>query len=260
MRNHMVVQLFARAACSAVAAVVLLAATPLFVAAQTETGSATLQAKGVYEARDRTGARFNVLLVRDGRERRVSADYDFRSGDRMKFEVETNRPAFVYVLNRTLRGDARRLQSKGIDQIREEDLRARGGNRVQYTLLYPGKGERPIALPPNRPVRLPQGRGNLFVMDNEPGIEKLYVVLSERPIDIGDHFNLETGRQRSGRAASGRGTDEDVLDQLNTAMASWSGNGTTAIAPKGIDTVDSYALAHEAGGPYLIEVDLKHLR
>ena len=220
----------------------------------------TIGARGIFEEGRELGARFNVVLVRNGRERRVSTDYDFRSGDRMKFELELNRPAFVYVLNRTFPGDARRLQALGIEEVRNRDRQNRRGDRRQYTLLYPRAGSRPAALPANRPVRLPAG-DRVFRMDDSPGLERLYVMVSEERLDIDDYFEIN-GSQRTRRAADGNGSaDDDVLDQLNADLAAGSTNGSTVFA-MGIIEEDGdvdYGIVEDDDRPYTVEVNLRHL-
>ena len=215
----------------------------------------TFQARGIFVEERRLGAKFSVLLVRNGQESRVSTDHDFRSGDEMKFEVEVNRPAFVYVLNRTFPGDARRLQGRGIEEVRDHDRQNRAGDRRQYTLLYPRPGSRPAALPANRPVRLPAGDA-VFRMDDDPGLERLYVMVSEHALDIDEYFETETGRQRTGESA-----DNDVLDQLNANLASASANGSTVFA-RGIIVDDGnadYGIVEDEERPYTVEVNLRHL-
>ena len=232
----------------------------------------SVSAKGVYEDGNEVGVKFQVLRERGGELRRVSSSHPFRSGDRFKFEVETNRAAFVYVLNRTLSGDARDLQSKGIDEIIGEDRRDRSGSRQPYTLLYPRPGERPPALPAGRRVQLPREDDRFFRMDDNPGVERLYVLASDRRIDISEFFSLESGRQREGRTPRtdrpGRdgSIDDDVLDQLNARLASWAGNALTEFADedahsKGVE-VSSYGVGHperSGNSPTAIEVSLKHL-
>ena len=226
----------------------------------------SVDAKGIYEDGRRVGVKFDVLLERDGRLRRVPTTYAFRSGDRFKFEVETNRSAYVYVLNRTLQGDARRLESRGIEEIRDDDRRDRSGSRRKYTLLYPGRGRRPMAVREGSRVQLPPGSDSYFVMDDEPGVERVYVLASERQIDISSYFDLEDGRQRTGRPPRDRddeSIEDDVLDQLNARLASWVGNADVAFADedadsKGID-VSGYGVVRDEGRPGTVEVSLRHL-
>ena len=227
-------------------------------------------AKGIYEDNGQVGVKFDVLLERNGRLRRVSSTYPFRSGDRFKFEVQTNRSAFVYILNRTLQGDPQSLRSKGIDEIRDDDRRDRSGSRRAYTLLYPRRGGRPAAVRPGAPVQLPPGDRNYFVMDDNPGVEKVYVLASEQRIDVSEYFDIENGRQRTGPprrgnppGGGGGSIEDDVLDQLNARLASWVGNADVAFAEedadsKGID-VAGYGVVRDDEQPGTVEVTLRHL-
>ena len=157
--------------------------------------------KGVFEEGRQVGVKFQVLRERDGELRRVATTYPFRSGDRFKFEVETNRSVFVYVLNRTLTGDAQSLRSKGIEEIRDDDRRDHSGSRRQYRLLYPGGGSRPAAVPAGRRVQFPPGDDRYFVMDDQTGIEKIYLLASERRIDLSGVFR-SGGRPPADRASA----------------------------------------------------------
>ena len=220
----------------------------------------TSRARGLYES-GRLGAKFNVLLVRGGRESRVSTDYDYRSGDEMQFELEVNRPAYVYVLNRTFPGDAQRLQGRGIEEVRRDDRVNRGGDRRRYTLLYPRASSSPPAIRANVPVRLPAG-DRVFRMDDNPGLERLYVMVSEKRLDLDEYFE-SNGRQRADdRPAGGGGSaDDDVLDQLNANLAAASANGSTVFA-RGIiedDRNADYGIVEDADRPYTVEVNLRHL-
>lgn len=243
---------------------VVTAAVSSPVAAQAERGDlTTVQARGVFVENDRLAARSHVLLVRNGRERRVSLDHEFRSGDRWKLQVETNRPAFTYVLHRTIPGDARRLvESRGIEVIRDRDRRNRSGRRDPYQLLYPTGGGQPVPLRRNRPVSLPQRQGEYFRMDNETGLEKIVLVLSEERVDFSKYFDRD-GRQRTGRPPSGGGSiEDDVLDQLNADLVSGLSGGQTAVGTG--DEVESYGVVVEGSGgssPFTtFELNLKHVR
>ena len=202
--------------------------------------------------------------------------YPFRSGDRFKLEVEANRPAYVYVLNRTLPGDQDSVGSRGIEVISDEDRRNRSGDRRKYTLLYPRGGDpRPVRR--NARVQLPPG-GQFFRMDDEPGIERLYVLASEEEIDVSEYFDLENGRQRTGpgrRPRRGGDTiEDDVLDQLNMRLVDLAGNALTEFAPEDADSrgieVSSYGVVRDDrrssdrrsrdGRPgTAVEVSLRHL-
>ena len=236
------------------------------VAAQSERGGlTTVEARGVFVENDRLAAKSHVVLVRNGRERRVSTNHEFRSGDRWKLHVETNRPAFAYVLHRTIPGDARRLvQSRGVEVIRDEDRRNTSAARDPYRLLYPVTQGQPVPVRPNRPVRLPQGPREYFRMDDETGLEKIFLLLSEERIDIRKYFESD-GRQRTSRRPGGAGggsIEDDVLNQLNADLVSGLSGGQTAIGTG--DEVESYGVIVEGSenpSPFAtFELNLKHVR
>ena len=223
-----------------------------------------LRVRRIFEEGRQLGVKFQVLQERGGRLRRRSTTYPIRSGDRFKFEVETNRPAFVYVLNRTLAGDAESLRSTVFDEIRDDDRRDRSGSRQEYRLLYPRGGERPAAVQAGRRVQLPPGDGRYYVMEEPTGIEKLYVLLSERRIDLSKYFDLDDGRQRTGRRPRRDGAvEDDVLDQLNARLLKLAGNVVVEFADedahwKGGGVV-GYGVVRDEDGPGVVEVSLRHL-
>ena len=127
-----------------------------------------------------------------------------------------------------------------------------------------GAGERPPALPAGRRVQLPREDDRFFRsssilaarMDDSDnpgvGVERLYVLASDRRIDISEFFSLESGRQREGRRQvpwprtdrpGGDGSiEDDVLDQLNARLASWAGNAFTEFADEDALAVSSYGV------------------
>ena len=258
------------------AAAALLAWGGLAAAAQ-EQGD--VSPKGIFlsDGEDRrTGVRFSVLLKRDGKSRIVSSNHRFRDADRMKFQFTLNRDSYVYVVHRTLEGDPssdrvrRYAGPKGIEVVRD-DNRDRGGsgNRdrdgTNYQLLFPNeKVGRKNRLKARRLYTVPADRNKYFTMDDNPGIEKLYVVVSPQRLDIEDHFDIRDGGVRRGRSGGdGRRDDSssDVLDRLTAQLAEYAGNADLSLS-KGIEVeeVDSYGIGVERGRPLMIEVDLAHHR
>ena len=214
-------------------------------------------ARGVYLDNESVGVKFQVLRERGGDLRRVSTTYPFRSGDRFKLELETNRSAYVYVLNRTLPGDQNRVGSRGIPSLRDRDRRNRSGDRRRYTLLYPRGGEpRPVRR--NARVQLPPGN-QYFAMDDDPGLEKLYVLASEERLDLSEYFDLDDGRQRPGDGS----IEDDLLDQLNARLAELAGNTLTEFPPEDADStgieVSGYGVVVDDGSSGTVEVTLRHL-
>lgn len=229
----------------------------------------------------KTAVQFNVLLNRDGKERVVESNYRFRDDDRMRFRFTLNRDSYVYVVHRTFEGDPRsdRVRRyagpKGIEVVRDENRRrdrssdgdrsGSGRGNASYQLLFPTeKTGRSNRLKARTLYTIPSDRSTYFTMDDNPGIEKLYLVVSEDPLDIQDHFDLSDGRVRR-RESSGSGrrddSDRDVLDRLTTRLADYGGNAATSF-PKGInvENVDGYGIGVERGKPLMVEVDLAHHR
>ena len=237
--------------------------------------------KGIFlsDGEDRkTGVRFNVLLKRGGKSRIVSTNYRFRDADRMKFQFTLNREAYVYVVHRTFEGDPgsdrvrRYAGPKGIEVVRDGDRdRGRSPDRgrrraASYRMLFPNKAVGlDNRLKARRLYRVPADRNKYFTMDDNPGIEKLYLVVSRKRIDIKDHFDIRDGGVRRDRPTGGDGrrddSGSDVLDRLTAKLAEYAGNSNLSLS-KGIEVeeVDGYGIGVERGKPLMIEVDLAHHR
>ena len=213
-------------------------------------------AKGIFREAQKPAVKFQVLLNEGSRERRVPVTHDFVSGDRFKFQVETNRDGYVYILNRTLPGDPEQLSSKGITRIVEDDRR-NPSTRTRYTLLWPNTAQAQ-RIRANTPFTVPAE----FRMDNEPGVEKLYVVVAEKPIRIEDYFDVRNGQQRAtptaGSGTPRRDTNEDLWAQLGKDLTSWVANADASMASKGIQEVESYGIVRDGAKPAAVEISLKH--
>lgn len=220
--------------------------------------------KGVYREAQRTGVKVSVFRGTGGSRTRVSPDFEFKSGDAFELELETNRPSYVYVLNRTLSGEPSELSRKGIERIRDEDRRPAQRARDQYKLLYP-LGSDPKTTAANQAFRLP-----VMKMDSQPGVEKMFIVVSEKPIKIADYFDV-SGDQRgrtSPPPSAGRDTggdrhvdaEDDVLNQLNKNLVAWKENSETAL-PKGVvRDSEGYGVVRDTAKPGMVEVSLQHHR
>lgn len=218
------------------------------------------QLKGVYREAKRQGVKVTVFRGEGTSRRKVAHDYEFKSGDAFELDVETNRPAYVYVLNRTIVGNPDELSTKGIERVRDDDRRDRRSNRAQYSLLYPQSGEAK-ATTANKPLTISD-----FQMDKVAGVEKLLVVYSAKPIDVSRYFDLK-GKQRTGRPASGNDradggkhtdTEEDVLDQLNKNLADWGANAESS-QPKGVTRdPEGVGVVRDGNRPAMYEVTLRH--
>jgi len=122
---------------------------------KTQLGEATVvQAVAITPAP--LGLRYSILLSRDnGPYKEVDTDSTFRSGDRLKIDVESNDGAYLYVVSR--------------------------GSSGNWSVIFPTKevdnGNNFIS--PYRPYTVPNsGR---FYFDDQAGEEKLFIVLSRKP-------------------------------------------------------------------------------
>ena len=227
--------------------------------------------KGLYLSEAREGLKFNVLLERDGLEKTVSTDYGFRDGDRLKFRFEINQDAYVYVVHRQIPGDpsseavSRHAGLKGIRMVlnpgQPAAARPSGSGAgpaetaaagpLAYTLLFPSEGAGSAnKLEAGKMHDVPLRHGRVFAMDDQPGIEKLYVILAPSKLQRLEQFFGENGKHHES-GGSGR--------QLTAMLAEYSGNAGVSIG-KGIsvETRESYGVAVESGKPFMTEVDLAH--
>jgi hypothetical protein len=211
-------------------------------------------AKGVYITGGAPGVQFRVALTRDGRETTVPTSYEFRTGDQMLFRFRLNQDAFVYVLTRSIPGEPEQTSvfagSKGILVLEAQDPLA-PPPPTPYRLLFPLKttGSR-NRLSATTEHTIPSN-GSLFVMDAQAGIEKVYVILSETPIDMSRYFDAETGDMLPG-ARMDRGLASRLLE--------WNRNSLTTIpepGSKGIG-IEGYGVSSDKRQPALVEVDLRH--
>ncbi len=181
----------------------------------------------------------------------VSSAHRFRSGDRFKLQFRVNQDSYVYVLNRTVAGSS---LSRGIDVEPASKARA-------YKLLHPrGKpdsnrvgGDRTVVLPPD----------DYFQMDQTPGEEKVIILVTRNPIDIGKYFNIETGDYSPAVRSDSGG---DIEGQLNRDLHLWSENAEFAEAPNSsdsrgiqVDRVESVGIARDSQKPMVLVLDLNHL-
>jgi len=119
--------------------------------------SAVAAKKSLPARGDYMGIAYWVDLVSpDGGKRRVSADHVFRTGDRIKLNLRTNRPGYLYLLN---------IGSSG-----------------QTHILFPGPGAGAgtNAVKANLTYEVPVGASIRF--DSTPGEETLLIMLSPEPM------------------------------------------------------------------------------
>ncbi len=217
-------------------------------------------AKGIYldqGPRRKPAVRFDVQLERGSQKRIVPAGFAFRDGDLMKFRFELNRDGYVYVLHRTIEGPAtgRYEGARGIDVIREEDLAAK--RRDSFELLFPNQAAGQDNLVRGHAWKTIPEKSS-FRMDENPGLEKLLVVISREPLDLPDYFDAN-GKLKPVADAGGSEAAPDRRADLTRRLLDYSLNAAMDARPKGIELEDDYAAAKEQAKPMLVPVDLKHL-
>lgn len=211
--------------------------------------------------------KFSVLLERDGVKKVVPSSYAFQSGDKMKFQFELNNDRYIYILLRSVSANPAMLEKysgkRGIDVIREEDQRATAVSTTTtttttttatttttggYQLLYPTRQSGTANKVAARTTKtVPGGDATWFRMDKKPGIEKLLVVVSDKPLDFSPFFDTLTGKLRA---------NSTVAVQLSQRLVDYSGNSHLS-SSRGIE-VESYASAAVVAKPMLVPVDLRH--
>lgn len=236
---------------AAIAALLLLPAVTFADSSSRGAGEPQLTAKGIFLDADRyqrSGLKFHVVLDERGKPRPVSTSYPFRTGDRFRFSFEINRDTHIYVINRTQVSTAAPV-SAGYRPKRHTLKTRLSEPRLLFPTTRAGNNNR---LASNKTHVIPDDRGH-FVMDAESGIERLYVVISDRRLDFSDFFHADSGRLR-GSSASRTAALQGRLDD-------WKDNAVVELVPKGIEyEVEGYGATVNASMPAVVEIDLKHYR
>ncbi len=102
----------------------------------------------------------------------------------------------------------------------------------------------------NDVAHLVPNRGH-YVMDDETGTERLYVVISDQRLDLDGYFFSSSGKVKSTSAAS----------RLERKLADWKKNADVELVAKGIThEVESYGVSLDPTRPAVVEIDLQHCR
>ena len=159
----------------------------------------------------------------DGQKRRVTADRVFRSGDRIRLRVISNRDGYLSLLN--------------------------VGSTGKSTLLFPhpaiGGGQSLVKA--NTSYEVPPGA--MIRFDDNPGVETLFVMLSTKPLDDtfvpGTRSFTQEETQQVTAMARHRGA-KDLVVEVDTVSAQ---PASYAVAP----------LSSMQGGQMIaIEIRLRH--
>ena len=173
---------------------------------------------------------YDVELIRGTQRAIVPVTYEFKTGDRFALRVKVAAPSYVYVLNRTFVGSPDELKNnRQIKLVPDKAAPADGGGDAPkgsaYSLVYPAKGANRLLRP--GVVNIIPAPGQLMEMDENPGVEKLLVIVSPKPMDISRYFDPASGHVRTAPAAPAAGRKDspgDVLGKLNSELASMAGN------------------------------------
>jgi hypothetical protein len=101
------------------------------------------------------GLKYTILKLVNGEMTEVAPTSSFHAGDRIRFNVETNGPGYLYIVSQGSSGTWKPM----FPSTEVED----GNNRVE--------GFRSYTMPPK----------SRFYFDEQPGVEKVFIVLSREP-------------------------------------------------------------------------------
>ena len=173
---------------------------------------------------------YDVELIRGTQRAIVQVTYEFKTGDRFALRVKVAAPSYVYVLNRTFVGSPDELKNnRQIKLVPDKGAPADGAGEAPkgsaYSLVYPAKGANRLLRP--GVVNIIPAPGHLMEMDENPGVEKLLVIVSSKPMDLTRYFDGASGQVRTAPVAPAAGRKDspgDVLGKLNAELASMAGN------------------------------------
>ena len=137
------------------------------------------------------GLRYTLLLVggRGDRGQPVAPERNFRKGDCVALELETNRSGYLYVLSKQSSGD--------------------------WVPLFPTPelSDQSNRIDPGEIVRTP--KQSCFEIDDPPGVETLFVVLSRDPRDV---YELSDGIQGPRDRPQPAATEVASAGRINSAV------------------------------------------
>jgi hypothetical protein len=132
-----------------------------------------------------TGLRYWIEMKRDGVTQRVSNKMQFKSGDSIRFHVRSNINGYAYIL----------LSS---------------GSRGEQSVLFPDeKAGESNKLDRTREYMLPQD--GYLTFDQNPGTEKLTLLLSRTPIDAQSYLAKPSGTKEVTLIASAQTGSKDLV-------------------------------------------------
>jgi hypothetical protein len=188
-------------------------------------------ARGIYLAGSTLGVSTEIEFERNGQRGMVPPTFEFKSGDKFWLHITTNRAAYIYVLNRTVKGNPETAASRGIKLMQNDDVK--NPDPDAYTMVYPAPGANPPLVKANTVTRIPRDDNQFFTMDEIVGAEKVMIVAADKPSDIDSSFDKKTGKmaRRAGTADSASA----VLNRLNGELSRLADNSVTEETPRSRD-------------------------
>lgn len=137
------------------------------------------------------GIRYTILRARPGggQTEVLPAETIFKAGDMIRLSVESNRHGYLYVIQQ--------------------------GSTGAWKSLYPQPGEQNIQVDPGKEYIIPSQPEDTFTFDEHAGQERLFVVLSQAPVQELETLVAEAQQKNneSGTANSNRALDV-VMSEL----------------------------------------------
>jgi|CZKL01.1.fsa_nt_gi hypothetical protein len=181
---------------------------------------------------EQIGIRY-ALLLRDsnGHYSEVSPTTIFHNGDHLRLSVMANQPGFLYVIQQ--------------------------GSTGSWSSIFPGKSSAPASgeavnqIEQGRIYQIPDGKGS-FLFDQNPGQEKLFVILSRRRIsDLDSVINSLRNSTQPGAAPSAlpaapetSGTQSETIEALNRIPDAFVQN----LASRDLSLVEEEDVDEKSGG------------
>jgi hypothetical protein len=185
------------------------------------------------------GLEIGVELHVGGRDgvRRVSPRYRFCGGDRIALRLTSNRDAHVLLLGQRLDGQPEELLSRNRIVLASGAQQGADG----WQPLLPGGG-RSRELRRGEVLRVP---GQPVVLGDEPGLQRVFVVVSREPFSLRQYFRGREGDHRSTQRPP----------SLSRLLDLWASNGAQHHAEGG--ETASYGFQIDASRPAALEIGLR---
>lgn len=181
----------------------------------------------------------------------VSPDYRFCNGDRVALRLLGNRELQVLALGRSL-SSASEPDAAGAGlgggEAPAGDPPMDGAWRLLLT-----SGGHSVGVAPGETVSVP---GEPWVLSDEAETLEVALIVSEEPVDLSGHFDVETGTALEAASASFESSGVRRSGSLDSSLAEWRRNAVLSRAQGG--EIHSYGFQLATAGPAVIDVPLHH--